>query len=176
MSMPVSNELWIFLWSICGGIILGFVFDIFRIKRRIVKTGIILISIEDLLFWILAALLFFITLYLSNEGQMRGFSIIGGVLGASFYLSAISPIVLKVSVAVIDAIIKGVLFLVNIILWPFRLSIRLLKPVLLSTKRNLNSASVKCISSVKKGTKSILKRGITRIKKIKKKKDNKNGK
>jgi len=174
--MPVSSELWIFLWSICGGIILGFVFDIFRIKRRIVKTGIILISIEDLLYWIFAALLLFLTLYLSNDGQIRGFSIIGSILGASFYLSAISPIVLKISVTVIDGIIKGVLFLAKIVSWPVKLLIRLIKPVLLSTKRGMSDASGRCVSSVKKSTKSLFKRSIARIPGIKRKKSIKNGK
>ena len=163
--MPVRNELWIFLWSICGGIALGFVFDIFRIKRRIMKTGKILISVEDLLYWIFAAILFFLTLYLSNEGQMRGFSIIGSILGAVFYLSAISPAVLKVSVAVIAAIKRGILFLVKVVMWPVNLLVKLFKPILLMIGKGIGSGSKKCANAVSSSTKSICNNTAKKIKK-----------
>jgi len=174
--MPVRNELWIFLWSICGGIALGFVFDIFRIKRRIIKTGKILISVEDLLYWVFAAVLFFLTLYISNEGQMRGFSIIGSILGAVFYIAAISPAVLKVSVAVIAAIKKGVMFLVKIIMWPVNLLVKLFKPIFILIGKCIGSGSKKCAYAVSTSTKSICKSTRNKIKKKFRKKSMKSDK
>lgn len=168
MPMPVRNELWIFLWSICGGIALGFVFDIFRIKRRIMKTGKILISIEDLLYWLFAAVLFFLTLYLSNEGQMRGFSIIGSILGAVFYLSAISPAVLRVSSAVIAAIKKSILFLIRVVMWPVNLLVKLLRPILILIGKVIGLGTKKCANTanaVSSNTKSLCKNTASKVKK-----------
>lgn len=173
MSVPVSSELWVFLWTICGGIILGFVFDIFRIKRRIIKTGIVLITIEDLLYWIFAALIFFFTIYLFNEGQIRGFTIIGCLLGAVFYFSAISPLVLKISVTVIDAVIRGVKFIIKIILFPFKLIIKFLRPPLKAVKNCIYNTSGKCEDFIKRETKSLISKGKLKIKRRKKKKVNK---
>lgn len=177
MSVPVSSELWVFLWTICGGIILGFVFDIFRIKRRIIKTGIILITIEDLLYWIFVAFIFFFTVYIFNDGQIRGYTIAGCLLGAVFYFSALSPLVLKAAVTVIDGVIRGVRFLIKVILFPFRLIIKLLKPPLNMLKRSISNVSGKCRVLIKKQTKTLHIKAKTVFKKRKKrKKVNKNNK
>jgi Spore cortex protein YabQ (Spore_YabQ). len=177
VSVPVSSELWIFLWTICGGIVLGFIFDIFRIKRRILKTGIVLITIEDLLYWIFAAFIFFFTVYLFNDGQIRGYTIAGCLLGSVFYFAALSPIVLKVSVTVIDGVIRGVKFLIKIILLPVKFIIRLLRPPLKAIKKSAGNVGGKCGTFIKTETKALYTRGKTVFKKRKKrKKVNKNNK
>lgn len=173
MSAPVSIELWIFLWSICSGIILGFIFDIFRIKRRVVKTGLVLTTIEDLLFWILAALILFITVYLSNDGEIRGFTIIGCILGAVFYFSAISPIILRVAVTVIEAVKRAVRFIVKVIMWPIEKIVGFLKPLVIYYAKWMKNLWGKCTAAIKTGTKSFCAKGLANIKKIKKKKINK---
>ena len=60
--------------------LIAFIFDLFRIKRKAVETGNLLTYIEDLLYWIIAALVMFAVVYLANEGELRGYIFLGVVM------------------------------------------------------------------------------------------------
>ena len=51
-----------------GGMLIAFIYDLFRVKRKTIRTKTLGVVIEDFLFWILAALVMFSVVYYSNEG------------------------------------------------------------------------------------------------------------
>lgn len=56
----MTNQAYTFIVFILNGIIIGILFDCFRILRKSFKTSDIITYIEDILFWIIAGI---ITLY-----------------------------------------------------------------------------------------------------------------
>ena len=56
----VTNQAYLFLIFIINGIIIGVLFDFFRILRKTIKTKDAITYIQDILFWILQVLSFYI--------------------------------------------------------------------------------------------------------------------
>ncbi|MBZ4645084.1 MAG: hypothetical protein PWR27_1243 [Petroclostridium sp.] len=119
MEVSVTNQAFIFLSSVIGGLIVGFVFDIFRILRRVIKTANFIIYLQDILFWILVTIIIFSLVFITNDGELRWYEFLGVILGVIFYNLLFSTYVIVVSVTVINFIKKVLLFIIKIILFPF---------------------------------------------------------
>ncbi len=46
----IVEQVYIFLYAILAGAIAAFLYDILRIKRRAIKTGVIFVGLEDILY------------------------------------------------------------------------------------------------------------------------------
>ena len=90
MNPAITIELQFFLLSILWGGLLLLAYDALRIFRRLIKHGAFFIAIEDLIFWLVASLFIFIMIFHKNNGIIRGFSIIGMLLGIILYHFSIS--------------------------------------------------------------------------------------
>ena len=66
----------LFLIFIVNGILIGLLFDIFRILRRTFKTGDIITYIEDILFWLLTGASILYNIFIYNNGEIRLFMFI----------------------------------------------------------------------------------------------------
>ena len=85
MSQNIFQELQFLLYAILFGAFLTSVYDIFRILRRVFLHSNILISLEDLIFWIFCAVSVFYLLNSQSDGKLRWFSVAGAALGMGFY-------------------------------------------------------------------------------------------
>lgn len=124
--VSVSNQAYIFLCSVIGGMLIAFIYDMFRIKRKTFKTRSIGVFIEDLVFWIIVALVMFAVVYYSNEGELRGFIFIGTVIGVILYMLLLSRFVMNFFLAIlciIKKILKKIWFIIS---YPFRIIIKIL--------------------------------------------------
>jgi len=127
LEVSVINQANIFLFAVAGGMLIAFIYDIFRIKRKTVKTRSFGVFIEDFVFWVLVALIMFAVVYFSNEGEVRGYIFLGAAIGIVLYSLLLSRLVMKLFLAVIGIlkrIFKGVWFVIS---YPFRIVIRILK-------------------------------------------------
>lgn len=133
MPISVKNQVYVFLWSAVGGALIALIYDLFRIKRRAVKTGILAIYFEDLVYWIIVAVVMFAVVYHSNEGEIRGYIFIGTVLGVTLYTLFFSKLVMKSAIFIIRIVVKVLKVLWGILTYPFRLIFKILsypaKPV-----------------------------------------------
>jgi len=127
MPVSVSNQAYIFLWSVIGGMLIAFIYDIFRIKRRAVKTHSMVIYIEDFLYWIIVALVMFGVVYYSNQGEIRGYIFIGMVLGIVLYVSLLSRIIINSTLFIIGILKKVIMTLWNILIYPFKILYRIFR-------------------------------------------------
>ena len=64
----IINQANLFLIFTINGILIGLLFDIFRILRKSFKTSDIITYCEDLLFWILTGLLLLYSIFTFNAG------------------------------------------------------------------------------------------------------------
>lgn len=117
----IVEQVYIFFYAVLAGGILAFLYDILRIKRRAIKTNVVILSLEDIIYWLLSAIIVFLTVYNSNDGQMRGFIFLGNILGITLYLSLFSKIVIASSMMIINFIKKVLLFIWKVVTYPFKL-------------------------------------------------------
>lgn len=83
MHADTINQAYLFLIFIANGFLIGIVFDIFRILRKSFETSNFVTYIEDILFWIISALIVMYSLFVFNNGQFRAYIFIGIFLRSS---------------------------------------------------------------------------------------------
>ncbi len=126
MPVSVKSQVNVFLWSIVGGVLIALIYDFFRIKRKAVKTGIVAIYFEDLIYWIIVAIVMFAVVYHSNEGEIRGFIFLGTIFGVTLYALLFSKIVMNSALFVIKLIFNILKKLWIIVTFPIKLIIKIL--------------------------------------------------
>ena len=126
MLVSVSSQAYIFLCTVIGGMVVGFVYDIFRVSRKIIKTKNIIVYFEDIIFWLLVSLLTFIVLFISNAGQIRGYAFIGLILGVIIYAFLISYYVVRGLVKGIKIFKRIIIKLYKIISFPIKFIMKIL--------------------------------------------------
>lgn len=149
MLVSLNSQAYIFLCTIILGMAVGLIYDIFRISRKLFKTRNFIVHIEDVTFWILVSVVIFGGLFLSNAGEIRGYALIGIVLGTVLYALIISHFVIKISISVITAISNISIFIYKKIKPPIRFLIRLFIAPIVFVYRICKSAA-KYINKKKK--------------------------
>lgn len=111
----VTNQALLFLIFIINGILIGLLFDFFRISRRVISTNNIMTYIEDILFWILTGFIILYSVFIFNNGEIRLFMFLGIIIGTILYMVFVSSYIIKINIKIIN-ILKKIL---DIILTPF---------------------------------------------------------
>ena len=119
MDNTLILELYTFLTSIYGGLMGGFTYDLYRTIRHYSKPKKIKTYIEDLLFWVIITLLCFYILIRSNYGEIRGYIILGIILGAYVYIKTLSKLIYPILIKISKFILKTSTKATNIIKYPF---------------------------------------------------------
>ena len=127
MSLNQADLFYIFALA---GILIGLLFDIFRILRKSFRTSDLITLLEDILFWLLAATLFAYTVFKFNNGEIRSYVFLGMALGLTVYLLLFSKIFIKVNVKIIDFLKKVVHTLFKIILAPTKMILSFIRKIL----------------------------------------------
>lgn len=92
----------IFLLTIILGAILGFLFDITRILRRVIKHKNWVVYIEDILLWIITLTIVLYFIFNFSEGSIRFFYFWGFTIGATIYFGIFSSYIINFSVFIIN--------------------------------------------------------------------------
>lgn len=119
MDTATVNQAYIFLLTVLGGMIIGFVFDIFRIFRKLKKSGFFSVFVQDILFFIIFAVLMFAIIFYANDGEVRWYEFLGIFLGAVFYFVIFSSYIIKFLVTLIKIFGKITKFIFKIVAFPF---------------------------------------------------------
>lgn len=115
----VAYELTVFWGAGAAGVLIAFLYDMFRLKRRIVRTRTVVVHIEDIFFWLIAAIVLFLASYIVSSGETRAYFYAGAFLGGLLYMSLLSKPVLWLLTQ-----------LIKIIAWPIYRIIEFLKPII----------------------------------------------
>ncbi len=132
--MELTNQILIFSITILTGILLGMLFDCYRVLRNNCKPREIWTWFTDLLYWLLATVVVFTALIASNWGELRFYVFMGILSGLGMYYSWLSLYAIRLFTSGIRLLIRSVgllkkvfdiLFLrpgiygVKIVSWPF---------------------------------------------------------
>ena len=115
----IAEQVYIFLCSVLVGMIMGVVFDFFRALRRNGKTKNIIVYIQDIIFWFIVAVIIITSSFILNNGELRGYMLIGYTLGALMYMLIFSNYIKNIFIFILDffeKIIKKVFKPVSLVL------------------------------------------------------------
>lgn len=104
LTEPVSAQATVFLLTVAIGLLLGFLFDAYRVVRGRLRPGPAGTAAGDLLFWLAATGVVFALLILSNWGELRLYVWVGFVLGALSYHFLLSRTVIGLLVGLATAL------------------------------------------------------------------------
>ena len=110
------NQLYTFLLFILTGIVIGIVFDIFRIFRRSFKTNDIITYIQDILFWFATGCILLFSIFTFNNGELRGYIFIGIILGLVLHLIVLSKYLINMFLKIINLLRRIIGYPIHLLL------------------------------------------------------------
>lgn len=128
-------EVHIFLTTVYGGLVTGFIYDIYRTIRYLSKPKKIITYLGDLIFWMIAASIFIFTLIKSNWGEIRGYIFLAFFLGNFIYIRVFSPYIYPICIKFSRGVGRSIGFVISAIFYPFALGRKKLSPILKKIKK-----------------------------------------
>ncbi len=127
-----TYQIQIFLYSCILGIILGLIYDCFKILRLITNLNKKYLIFLDIIFMSISAIITFIFLLALNFGQIRLHLILGELLGFITYKLTLSKLIISLSKIIINFITTIANFIKQKLLKPFAALILKIKSFILS--------------------------------------------
>ena len=112
--MSIAEQTQIFIIFVIVGIIISFLFDIFRIFRKVYKFSNMLIYMQDILFWLLTGIIILQAIFKFNSGDIRIFLFLGIFVGVFIYISLFSIYVIKIGSFILKLINTLIRKLINV--------------------------------------------------------------
>ncbi|MDR5659178.1 spore cortex biosynthesis protein YabQ [Serpentinicella sp. ANB-PHB4] len=153
----VSQELYIFLACVYGGLLIGFVYDIYKIFRLVFNPKKIATMLQDLIFWIIISCIAFYILIWSNKGVIRFYNYLGFILGAFAYYHVLSKAITKTILFILQSIRTFVIDLFKLVTYPLRVVACLFQGPYSYCKKKTKPVYYKSKKIVKMPYKSIIK-------------------
>ena len=125
----INTQIHLFLIFIINGLIIGLLFDFFRILRKAIKTSDFITYIEDALFWILTGFLILYSIFTFNNGEIRLFMFFAIIIGILLYITMISKLIIKTNLIIIDFFKKIFSIILSIIKIPFNFLNKLIRKI-----------------------------------------------
>ncbi|RKD20924.1 spore cortex biosynthesis protein YabQ [Caminicella sporogenes DSM 14501] len=146
MTSFVYYQIYVFFATLYGGILIGFIYDIYKIFRFYLKPKRITAILQDLFFWITITMVAILVLLYSDDGRVRGYTLLGFILGTSLYNIFLSRLFTKMFMEIIvfikrvfsciyNKVNSIVIFIIRIIKYPCIRVVQMLRPYCLRLKR-----------------------------------------
>lgn len=121
--MILSNyvQFHLLLFSICAGLFTGILFDLYRVIRGFQVSNKLLCFLEDLMFWILAAIIIFIFLLCSSDAIMNFNVYVFIAAGLYLYFTFFSKKLIFYEERVFKLLLITIRVLCKVLTYPFRL-------------------------------------------------------
>lgn len=123
----VTNQAYLFLVFTINGIIIGLLFDIFRILRRSFKTSDIVTYLQDILFWVLTGFILLYSIFTFSNGEIRFYMFLGVFFGCLIYMLIFSKYFININVKIILVLKKVIGKILSIIIFPIKAIIKFIK-------------------------------------------------
>ena len=121
MIISIHHQLNLVMFSFLSGLILGILFDFYRIIRGYNEVNKIITMIEDILFWILVSIIVFVFLLYTNYAYVGFYVYLFITFGTLFYIKFISKSIITILIKILDVIGKIFRVIFNIIIMPFEM-------------------------------------------------------
>lgn len=102
----MTREIVLFACSLWQGVCLLAAYDILRIVRELHPHREYTVALEDLVFWVYAALFLFSCFYHENSGEPRGYLFAGIFAGMALWHWSVSPFFVKFGVFLMRPVLR----------------------------------------------------------------------
>ncbi|MFD2611537.1 spore cortex biosynthesis protein YabQ [Paenibacillus gansuensis] len=102
--MSLHTQFYTFAMMALSGVLLGVVYDAYRVVCRELRLPRWVLSLMDLVYWVFSCIFVFRVLYASNQGEIRLFVFLGLVLGVLFYFWLIGSITVRIVLWLIQVV------------------------------------------------------------------------
>jgi len=116
----MEQQIILFVFSLLSGVLIGVLFDIYRIIRGFEDVGAIITIIQDILFWIATGFIVFIFMMYTSYAYMSFNVFVYVSIGLFVYIKLISKIFINVLHNVLVAIGKVLRVIFNTLSYPVR--------------------------------------------------------
>ncbi|ARC83615.1 spore cortex biosynthesis protein YabQ [Clostridium argentinense CDC 2741] len=120
MLFTMEQQIILFVFSLLSGVLIGVLFDIYRIIRGVEDVGAIITIIQDILFWIATGFIVFIFMMYTSYAYMSFNVFVYVSIGLFVYIKLISKIFINVLHNVLVAIGKVLRVIFNTLSYPVR--------------------------------------------------------
>lgn len=162
----VGTQVQGFFLSMGIGVVIGVLYDLFRILRMSLTDHKAIVVIQDVLFWSVSAVLSFLFVFVVNNGEFRGFLAIGEIAGFVLYYFTLGAVIFKISGWLVNWIKKILRFFLRMILFPFKKMYLVftpkLKKVCKTTKKKAKKSTSKCKFSLKRNRFLLYNKSVTK--------------
>lgn len=122
----------VFLVLFIFGVVVGFVYDAFRIKRCLFGCSSLVLFLDDLVFSIVSVIAFLFIVFWSNNGIVRWYEFFFTLLGFYFYLITVSRLLFLPVLSILNLVLSLLLNALRYLLFPIkqtgRFAVFLLQP------------------------------------------------
>ncbi|HHX63059.1 MAG TPA: hypothetical protein GX707_20455 [Epulopiscium sp.] len=118
--VAINEQAFLFLTCVKTGIIMGILYDLIRVFRKIIHHYNWVVQLEDLLYWITCGCFAFIMIYWRNYGQIRSFVFLGIIIGLTLYFCTVSILVMKITTQIINWAKKAINKFLHFIFIPIK--------------------------------------------------------
>lgn len=118
----IYTEAYILLATLYGGILIGFIYDLYRIFRSLFHPKKLATYIQDTLFWGIITVVSLYVLLISNQGQLRFYNFLGFILGILLYYYLLSKAVIKALVALLKILRDLLVDLWRMLIYPVQVT------------------------------------------------------
>ncbi len=140
--LPYSQE-YMLAVSVMGGMLLGFMWDIYRFFRHYVKLRRLGTAIGDVVYWVISIYIGVELIFDLSYGSVRFFILMGFMAGALLYFYGISRYILRAMIYTADAVIKAVKKVIRVLIGPFRYIVKQMKIFLAPFRQRYEKAKNK---------------------------------
>lgn len=96
MSSHIISENIFLFYSLLMGVLVTFVYDLFRILRRVIHHNWIFVSLEDILFWFGCGISVFLLMQRESNGMLRWFAVLGALTGMLIYRKCLGKYLVEI--------------------------------------------------------------------------------
>ena len=120
MPLDTNIQFSIILYALLAGILTGLMFDLYRIIRGS-KVPKFIIAIEDILFWILAAMVVFAFLLYTNYAFLGVYVYAFMLISLGLYMKFVSNKCIRFELEVVNGVGKAFRVIFKNIIYPFKI-------------------------------------------------------
>ena len=127
--LPYSQE-YMLAVSIMTGMLLGSMWDAYRLLRHFIKLGPFGTAIGDFIYWLTSIYIGITLIFDISYGNVRFFILLGFMTGALLYFYGISRYILRLLIFIVDKILKIIKRAIDFLTEPFKALIKKLRIIL----------------------------------------------
>lgn len=141
----MNGDVVVFLAMVICGVLILLLLDIFRAFRIVLRPGMIVVAVSDILFCFASLFLVLAAVWNLNSGEFRIYEPVGLILGGIFYFLLLSRWILAFFLLIIKNILKFIQYIFKILLTPSLFLYKILiVPIITFIKNKVRKGKVMC--------------------------------